>query len=282
MHSIIHFHAEKQCVFEIRYWGNDSAKKALCNATLAKGTQVKYPALPTNVTVLIFSETHKIRSPEAMTRLMNLLIPDSWKNMRRAWSVLDRHDCYQKKSYASQVERSYASDSSLYLENMAEERSSRLSRSSDSQIDISSKRHRTLNVSSFPLSFPLRRKILTVLLPKIDCTAREVTQNITRWRCWIIRLHKGCTQDTQKNTLATCVYKEHHQWLSRKGEVSPVNITSDCHQFQVTIRVTIRVTITSDYQGDYHQWISAKGRTTLPWFPTDQSRRCWGQRPNDY
>merc|ERR1719506_784474 len=83
VHSIIHFHAEKQCVFEIRYWGNDSAKKALCSATLAKGTQVKYPALPTNVTVLIFSETHKIRSPEAMTRLMNLLIPDSWKNMRR-------------------------------------------------------------------------------------------------------------------------------------------------------------------------------------------------------
>jgi len=59
-------------------------KKALCSATLAKGTQVKYPALPTTVTVLIFSETHKIRSPEAMTRLMNLLIPDSWKNMRRA------------------------------------------------------------------------------------------------------------------------------------------------------------------------------------------------------
>jgi len=94
VHSIIHFHAEKQCVFEIRYWGNDSAKKALCSATLAKGTQVKYPALPTNVTVLIFSETHKIRSPEAMTRLMNLLIPDSWKNMRRShghMTVVGRH-----------------------------------------------------------------------------------------------------------------------------------------------------------------------------------------------
>jgi len=55
------------------------------------GTQVKYPALPTNVTVLIFSETHKIRSPEAMTGLMDLLIPGSWKNMRRAWSVVGRH-----------------------------------------------------------------------------------------------------------------------------------------------------------------------------------------------
>jgi len=49
----------------------------------------------TNVAVQFFGETHKIRSPEAMTRIMNLLIPDSWKNMRRAsdpsWTVVARH-----------------------------------------------------------------------------------------------------------------------------------------------------------------------------------------------
>jgi hypothetical protein len=128
----------------------------------------------TNVAVLFFGETHKITSPEAMTGVMNLLIPDSWKNMRRAsdpsWTVVARHAMmFTKRNCMHRKLKKTKSDASLYLENVPEVRSSRLSPSSEKPNRHQlKKRHRTLNVSSPPLAFPLRRKKTANILAKID------------------------------------------------------------------------------------------------------------------
>jgi len=159
--------------------------------------KARFSAKLTKKAAWSYDRTNKISS--------NLLIPSCWKdirNMRRAWSVLGRRgricqNGYQKKWCVSilKTHQNSARSSSntrvtivcLYLENTPEGWSSRLSPSSEPQIDISSKRQKTLNVSSIPLAFPLRRKILTTLLTKTDWIAREVTQNLTRWRCRIVK-----------------------------------------------------------------------------------------------
>jgi len=131
----------------------------------------------------VFGKTHKIRSPEAMTGLTHLSeSPNPWYLEKHATGMIR-----PRPSWADMPWWLPKEIVCLHLENTPEERSSRGSLSSDPQIDISSKRQETLNVSSFLLAFPLRRKILTLLPTKIDWIAREVTQNITRWRCWLVK-----------------------------------------------------------------------------------------------
>ena len=162
--------------------------------------------------------------------------------MRRTLSVLDRRGptCHHKEIV------------SLYLENTPEERSSRLSPSSDPN------RNQLKTSEDFELvyfAFPLRRKILTLLLAKIDCNAREVTQNITRWRYWIVNSSILLFQHRK------CWLASSSIWYTRRAKS------------RITRWLTITMWLISPMTIEpWRLGRKNRKRTTLPWFPADQSK----------